>query len=200
MPIKGYKAFDKDMKCRGFQYKEGETYETDKAEICSTGFHFCTDPRDVLNYYSIHDSNFHEVQALEEAKKSNEDTKHVTTKIKIGSKLTLPQFIKTCIDFTLDICKTTITKKDSDENSAKIGSSRDSAQIELNGQDSIGSAIGIDSIAKGKIGNWIVLAEWIYDNEKKRHIPMDVQSVKIDGKKIKEDTFYKISGGKFVEV
>jgi len=42
--IKGFKAFNKDMKCKGFQYKEGETYKTGNARICNMGFHFCTNP------------------------------------------------------------------------------------------------------------------------------------------------------------
>ena len=51
--IKGFKAFDKDMKCRGFQYVEGKTYKTGNAEICQSGFHFCINPLDTLNYYEL---------------------------------------------------------------------------------------------------------------------------------------------------
>lgn len=49
--MKAYKGFDKDMKCRGFQFEEGETYHEDKAELCKNGFHACTMPLDVLGYY-----------------------------------------------------------------------------------------------------------------------------------------------------
>ena len=59
-------------------------------------------------------------------------------------------------------------------------------------------ATGIEGKAKGKKSCWLVLAEW---KERKDgwHIK-DVKSVAVDGKTIKEDTFYTLKGGKFVEV
>ena len=83
---------------------------------------------------------------------------------------------------------------------AKIGSSGDSAKIDISGNDSVGAAIGIDSVIKGAVGNWITLAEWVYDNDKQRYIPVCVKSAQIDGEIIKADTWYKLSGGEFVEV
>lgn len=50
--MKAYKGFNKDMTCRGFQYEEGKTYETDKAELCKEGFHACENPLDCFNYYA----------------------------------------------------------------------------------------------------------------------------------------------------
>ena len=82
---------------------------------------------------------------------------------------------------------------------AQIGSSGDYAKIDISGNDSVGAAVGIGSVIKGAVGNWITLAEWVYDEVKQRRIPVCVKSAQIDGEIIKADTWYKLSGGEFVE-
>ena len=63
MGIKAYKGFNADMTCRGFQFKEGETYTEEKSELCNSGFHACEDPIYCLWYYSHTDNAvFHEVE------------------------------------------------------------------------------------------------------------------------------------------
>ena len=84
--------------------------------------------------------------------------------------------------------------------SAKIGSSGYYAKVNVAGADSVGAAIGIGSVIKGAVGNWITLAEWIYDDDKQRNIPACVKSAQIDGEIIKADIWYKLSNGEFVEV
>ena len=84
--------------------------------------------------------------------------------------------------------------------SAKIGSSGDSAKIDISGNASVGAAIGINSIIKGAVGNWITLAEWAYDSDKQRCAPVCVKSAQIDGQIIKADTWYKLTDGEFVEL
>ena len=54
-------------------------------------------------------------------------------------------------------------------------------------------------MAKAKKGCWITLAEWKWDDKKCRSIPVCVKTRKVDGKKIKPDTFYKLENGKFIE-
>ena len=66
--------------------------------------------------------------------------------------------------------------------------------------DQFSQAISLDGVIKGAVGNWITLAEWVYDNDKQHYIPVCVKSAQIDGKIIKADTWYKLSGGEFVEV
>jgi hypothetical protein len=83
---------------------------------------------------------------------------------------------------------------------AQIGSSGGYARIDISGNTSVGAAIGINSIIKGAVGNWITLAEWAYDSDKQRCAPVCVKSAQIDGEIIKADTWYKLADGEFVEV
>ncbi|MGN0929319.1 MAG: hypothetical protein ACI4N3_01625, partial [Alphaproteobacteria bacterium] len=84
--------------------------------------------------------------------------------------------------------------------SAKIGSSGDDAQINSTGDDSVICCAGGNSVVKAKKGSWITLSEWKYSEEKKRDIPICVKTEFVDGKKIKEDTWYKLYNGEFIEV
>ena len=67
----------------------------------------------------------------------------------------------------------------------------------VKGKESVAMAIGYDSKAKGSLGCFIVLAEW-KKSDGEYHIT-DVKSAKVDGEKIKPDTFYKLINGEFVE-
>ncbi len=80
--------------------------------------------------------------------------------------------------------------------SAATNTGNRSAAI-VEGKESIALATGINSKAKGKIGCFIVLAEWKEINYE-YHI-VDIKSAKVDGENIKEDTFYMLKDGKFVE-
>ena len=59
---------------------------------------------------------------------------------------------------------------------------------------------GRDSVAKAKIGSWITLAEWKRDDRKGCLVPVCVKTERVDGIKIKPDTWYKLQDGEFVEV
>ena len=204
--LKGYKAFNKDMTCQGFQFEEGKIYEEKKAVICQSGFHFCTDPLDVLNYYDICDSEFTEVEAIGTINKNNYDySKKCTTKIKIGVKIGLSGFINASIKFLLDSCKT--NKKSGDYSksaqsgyNSKSAQSGDNSTSMIEGKYSVAASIGNNSKVKAKKGCWITLAEWEYDDTKAKWIPVCVKSAQIDGKKLKEDIFYQLINKKFVEV
>nr|DAY87918.1 MAG TPA: hypothetical protein [Caudoviricetes sp.] len=219
--IKGYKGFNKDMTCRGKQYKENTTYEEDGTEICEAGMmHFCENPYDVLDYYPLVNedgdiSDFAEVEAVGEVKKDG--NKSETNKLHIGAKLGLKGFVKACVDFTIE--KTRIenaeecTDYDNGKNYAqigssgyyaKIGSSGYYAQITSIGKNSVVMAAGYNSIARAKIGSWITLAEWVETGEKNENgfyiwIPKCVKTEYVDGERIKENTFYKLVDGEFKE-
>ena len=82
---------------------------------------------------------------------------------------------------------------------AKIGSSGDYAKITSEGNNSVVVAVGYNSIAKAKIGSWITLAEWIR-TENDTWKPKCVKTEYVDGEHIKENIFYKLIDGEFVEV
>lgn len=84
-PVKGYKVFNPDWTCKGFQYEVGKTFEEDVTpECCNAGFHFCTKASDCFNYYSFNPNNkVAEVLALGEVDRRSGDTKCCTNKIKI---------------------------------------------------------------------------------------------------------------------
>ena len=85
-------------------------------------------------------------------------------------------------------------------NSAQIGSSGDYAQIDSTGENSIICCAGNESAVRAKKGSWITLSEWKYSKEKGRNVPICVKTEYVDGVKIKEDTWYKLVNGDFVEV
>ena len=87
-----YKGFDKDMKCRGFQFEEGKTYETDEAKLCEKGFHACECPLDVFRYYAPCDEKgniqkFHEVTLKGVSPERKEDSKVCAKEITVGAEL-----------------------------------------------------------------------------------------------------------------
>ena len=142
--MKGYKAFNKGLICKGKQYKENETFEEERAVPCHRGMHFCKNPFDVLNFYDLVDENgefsdFARVEAPDDAEvKTDDNIKYCTTKLKIGAKFSFAGFVKTCVDFVIE--KTQSEKPDSGD-SAQIGSSGDSAKIGSSGYSAqIGSS------------------------------------------------------------
>ena len=219
--MKGYKAFEKGLICRGKQYAENTVFEEEKAEICKRGMHFCENPFDVLDYYPLVNDNgsfgdFAEVEALDKVE-TDDNKKYCTKKLKVGAKLSFPAFINACVDFAIE--KTAVDIPDSKVNdkdesvissktrnaqigssgySAKIGSSGGSAKIDSSGKNAVVMCAGNNSIAKAKIGSWITLAEWKHINGE--YTPVCVKTEKVDGERIKEDTFYKLVNGEFTEI
>ncbi len=319
--MKGYKAFEKGMICRGKQYAENTIFEEDNAVVCESGMHFCKNPLDVLDYYPLVDENgnmseFAEVEALDKCE-TEDNEKFCTKKLKIGAKIGFPALVQASVDLEMEKVpretrvKTTSNKNarigssgnsarigssgdyarigssgyyarigssgdyaqigssgysaqiGSSGNSARIGSSGDyarigssgyyarigssgyyaqigssgdsaqigssgdyaqigssgdsarigssgdsaqigssgySAQIASKGKHSVVMCAGNGSIAKAQKGSWITLSEWEYSEDEKAYIPICVKTEYVDGKRIKEDTFYKLKDGEFKEV
>ena len=99
--MKCYKGFDKDLKCRGFQYEIGKEYEENTADICHKGFHACENPMDVFGYYNPADSRYCEVD-LDTNEQTEEDSKRVGKKIKIETEIGLSGLIQAGVKFILE--------------------------------------------------------------------------------------------------
>ena len=83
--MKGYKLFNWDWTCKGFQYEVGKTYEMEESPvICEKGFHFCTKLEDCFNYYeAVSWNRIAEVEGLGECVTHDDDSKVATNKIKV---------------------------------------------------------------------------------------------------------------------
>lgn len=213
--ITSYKGFDKNMKCRGFQYEVGKEYEMDgEVKCCNQGFHACKSPMEVWDYYDMLDSRYAEVEQSGKIDAGENSTKVCSSRIKIKAELKLADIINIGVEWLKDITSPSKVKADgvlndnenrrkqigSSGDSAQIGSSGDYAKIDSTGEDSVIMCAGNSSRAKAKVGSWITLAEWKWSDEKKRDIPVCVKTEYVDGDNIKADTWYQLKNRKFVEV
>ena len=103
--IKSYKGFDKDLKCRGFQYEIGKEYEETEAKACEKGFHACEMPIEVLGYYSpCSGSRYCLVEQSGDISKHGDDSKIASSKIKIGAEIGIPGLVKAQIEYVKAHC------------------------------------------------------------------------------------------------
>ena len=217
--MKGYKGFNKDLTCRGKQYAENTVFEEETAKICKSGMHFCANPFDVLDYYGFVNGNaelneFAEVEALDDCK-TDDNKKYTTKKLKIGAKIGISGLIKAFVDVTLSKVKTekaatntgyrsaatntgdySAATNTGDYSAATNTGDRSAASVE--GKNSFAIVTGIDSKVKGKLGCYIAVAEWKRKDNGEYDL-INFRAHKVDGKTIKEDTYYMLKNGRFVE-
>jgi hypothetical protein len=210
MSIKSYKGFKKDMTCKGFQYEEGKEYETEKAECCETGFHACEYPLDCFNYYSPNESVFHEVEQNGELDRKGSNTKVASTKIKIGASINIAGIVKAAIEYTTQRAKKENGSDKDYGTSSATGNYGASSATGYKGassaedKDSVAVAWGYHGKAKGVIGSFLVLADWEGDED--NYWTQDLWTLKgakmvqVDGKIIKENTWYTMVNGEIKEV
>ena len=145
--IIAYKGFDKNLKCRDFQYEVGKEYEMDgDIKYCERGFHACESPLEVFDHYDMLNSRFAEVEQSGEIDKEENSTKVCSSRIKVKAELKLADIINLGVEWIKDVTSPSKLKKETDlndngNNSAKIGSSGDSAKIGSSGDSAkIGSS------------------------------------------------------------
>ena len=213
--IKGYKGFDKDLKCLGYQYEIGKTHETDEdVEICERGFHAVpaeNSPLDVFGFYAPTDDNgipnrFCEVEASGTIKKS--DDKIAASKLKVVAEIGIVGIVKAHVEWVLARVKKDDKKsanKDEDNtiatNTGNISAATNTgyqSAAEVSGKESIAIVTGKESKARGALGCWLVLTErGEWDGE--TYPIIEVLAVKVDGDAVKPNVWYELSGGKVVE-
>jgi hypothetical protein len=255
--MEGFKGFDKNLKCRDFQYEIGGTYEHDGAlSLCASGFHFCENPLDVFTYYTPADSRFAKVTGENVSDQKESDSKRVAAKLQIGAELSLTDLCNAGAKFILDRADFKNAKESNTGNysaatntgdwsaatntgnqSAATNTGNQSAATNTGNQSAATNtgdqsaatntgyrsaatntgyrsaatntgyrsaatntgkngwaiSLGIGGRAKGAVGCWLTLAEW------KNGEPVNTVTKRIDGKRIKADTFYTLENGKFVK-
>ena len=228
--IKAYKGLNKDMTCRDFQYEEGKEYEEERAKACNCGFHACEHPLDCLGYYDPAHSVYHEVEQSGEISKRSDDTKVASTKIKIGARVSIAGLVQAAIEYTKERAKPEAeANKDYGASSATGYKGASSATGDYGASSATGNcgassatgykgksaaenpnsvavAWGPEAMAKGVKGSTLVLAEWKrIDNDAwywKEETWDFIGSlmVRVDGEKVKENTWYTLKNGELAEV
>ena len=224
--MKAYKGFNADMTCRGFQYREGETYETDNAKLCESGFHACERPLDVLCYYEPTKSVYHEVEIEDVSDERKDDSKVCGKKITIGAKLSIGDLVKAHVEYTKQHCTmehTDPSMATAGDRGAATAGNRGAATAgncgaatagdcgaatageygaatsrgkSEVGKNGVAVARGNDVRVKGGMGAVLVLAE---ENKYDRNIK-DWRAFVVDGETVKPDTWYALVSGELMEV
>ena len=218
--IKAYKAFDKDLSCRGFKYKVGKEYEeTGDIKACEKGFHACPYPLDVFGYYAPAGSRFCEVEQSGKIDDSESD-KVCSSKIRIGAELDIRGLVKAAVSYVKERCTNEYNEEPGkpdmtgyrgvatagyrgvamagDRGAATAGdggaaTARGKASTGYNG---LSVARGENVQVKGGIGAILVIAEERDDT----YDIVDWKAVVVDGEVVKADTWYRLENGELVEV
>ena len=200
--IKGFKGFDKDLKCREYQYEVGQDFQEEgKIEACSKGFHFCENPFDVFSYYPPSVENginrYCVVEGGGSIDKDSDDTKIACSKLHISAEIGLKGLVEAGVKFILDKVNWKDCKESNTGHRSAATNTGDRSAAEVSGKDSIAIVTGKDSKAKGSIGCWIVLTER-GDWDGNTYPIKEVKAVKVDGGLIKPDTYYKLDNGEII--
>ena len=193
--MKMYKGFDKDLKCRDFQYEIGKTYEESTAELCESGFHACERPLDVFRYYAPGKmGHYCEVDLDDVSDQTSNDSKRCGKKIAVKAEISIAWLVSAQIQYV----KEHTTMRHTDPKQATAGNSgaatsRGSVSV---GENGCGLVRGKNIKIKGGMGAILVIA---VENDEDYDIK-EWKAFVVDGENIKPDTWYKLKNGDLVEV
>ena len=212
--MKVYKATDKDMKCREFQYELGKAAEVDgDIKLCKNGLHACEMPLDVLCYYAPGDCSRYfeaELEDVSDEKRSN-DTERVGKKLTLSAEIGIPGLVKAQVEYVKAQCDfdNAIKKANSEKKNHATGESGAASATGWSGVASAtgwmgaASATGKGCVAMttgwsgrvmGDLGNAIVCVE--------RNTNGDIATILagiVDGKTLKPGVWYTVKDGQWAE-
>ena len=142
--ITAFKGFDSELRCRGFQYEVGKTYEYDgNILICRFGFHAVENPLDVWGYYEPVAARYALVECSGDiGRMPSDDTKFVSSKIAIKEELTLGDFIRRAVDYQLGLVIIDATVDAASGDNSRLTASGDNSQLAASGDSSQLAASG----------------------------------------------------------
>lgn len=194
--IKAYKAFDKDLSCRGFKYEVGKEYEeTGYIRVCKKGFHACPYPLDVFGYYAPSGSRFCEVEQSGKIDDS-ESNKVCSSKIRIGAELDIRGLVKASVSYVKERCTNECNAEPGKPATAGNYGAATARGKASTGSNGLSVARGKNVQVKGGIGAILVIAE----ERDNTYDIVDWKAVVVDGEVVKADTWYRLENGELVEV
>ncbi|HGG3437316.1 TPA: hypothetical protein ACJFZ0_004553 [Salmonella enterica subsp. enterica serovar Singapore] len=210
-----FKGFNKDLKCRDFQFEIGKTFHHDgKVEACGSGFHACECPFDVLSYYPPAESRYAETISFGVTDREEEgDTKIASASITIKAELTLPQFIQRGIEWIWSKIDKSLEQQimsgyrsaatntgyrsaatNTGDWSAATNTGNQSA-AEVSGSQSVAASLGIKGKSRASEGGAIVLCYRDKNGEL-----IHIRASKVGENGIMPNTWYQLNeDGEFVE-
>lgn len=217
--MKGFKGFDKDLKCRDLQYEIGKEAVVDgDIELCKRGIHFCENPHDIFNYYAPGENNRFAVVEAEDVsdERNNDDSKRVCKRLTVKAEISVFEICKIAVStfFKNFGFKKKIESADTDNagdcgaaRAGNYGAARAGDKGAANAGDCGAAQAGDYGAAivsnggrvKGSYGCVLVARNIEYSKETSRYEVTDWACGIVDGKDIKADTWYRLKDGKLVE-
>ena len=204
--IKGFKGYDKDLTCRGKEYKENTEFTEDLSpKACSIGMHFCKMPLDVFNYYPPKPgTEYTEVESTGDS--VEHEDKISTNKLFVKARISISKLFKSHFEIVFSKVKSSKETTNTSGNyahantsgyKAHANTSGNYAHANTSGEEAIACALGYQSKAKAENG-WIVIVDWRLDEAYNANIK-GIYSAKVGrklkGVKIESDKCYWFENG-----
>lgn len=201
-----FKGFNKDLKCRDFQFEIGKTFHHDgKVEACGSGFHACECPFDVFSYYPPAESRYAETISFGVTDREERvDTKIASASITIKAELTLPQFIQRGIEWIWSKIDNSLEQQimsgyrsaaTNTGNRSAATNTGDQSAAEVSGSQSVAASLGIKGKSRASEGGAIVICYRDKNGEL-----IHIRASKVGENGIMPNTWYQLNeDGEFVE-